>query len=114
MHGWVSQRSSPSSPVGLKTSRKVVMANILVVEDYEDAAKSMALWLKLNGHDVEIARDGYQAIEIARRRPPNFVLLDLGLPRLDGYQVASTLRQELGALPVIIAVTGYGSKEDRG
>ena len=72
------------------------MANILVVDDYSDTAESMAMWLKQFGHDVLIARDGYQAIEIARRQPPNYVLLDLGLPGLDGYQVASRLRQELG------------------
>jgi CheY-like chemotaxis protein len=89
------------------------MASILVVEDYEDSAASMALWLKLNGHEVLIARDGYQAIEIARCQRPNYVLLDLALPLLDGYEVASRLRHELGALPVIIAVTGYGREEDR-
>ena len=48
-----------------------------------------------------------------RRQPPNFVLLDLGLPGLDGYQVASRLRQELDAPPVIIAITGHGREEDR-
>src|SRR4051812_20383596 len=89
------------------------MANILVVEDYDDSADSMALWLKLCGHDVQIARDGYQAIEMARRELPNFVLLDIGLPGLDGYQVASRIRQELGTLPIIIAITGYGREEDR-
>ncbi len=46
-------------------------------------------------------------------RLPKFVLLDIGLPGLDGYEVASRLRQELGALPVIIAITGYGQEEDR-
>jgi CheY-like chemotaxis protein len=89
------------------------MANILVVDDYEDTAKSMAMWLGLYGHEVQIARDGYQALEIARRELLNFVLLDIGLPGLDGYQVASRIRQELGALPIIIAITGYGGEENR-
>ena len=71
------------------------MANILVVDDYSDTVESMAMWLKHYGHDVQVAHDGYQAIEIARRQPPNYVLLDLGLPGLDGYQVASRLRLEL-------------------
>jgi CheY-like chemotaxis protein len=79
----------------LTDSRQVHMANILVVDDYWDTAQSMAMWLKCLGHDVQIASDGYQAIEVARRQRPNYVLLDLGLPRLDGYQVASRLRQEL-------------------
>jgi phosphotransferase system HPr (HPr) family protein len=89
------------------------MAKILVVDDYRDTADSMAIWLKQLGHDVQIARDGYQAIELARRQPPDFVLLDIGLPRLNGYQVASALRQELTGPFVIIAITGYGQEEDR-
>src|SRR5438309_1977912 len=89
------------------------MANILVVDDYSDTVESMAMWLKHYGHEVQVARDGYQAVEIARRQPPNYVLLDLGLPRLDGYEVAARLRQELGAPPVIIAITGHGREEDR-
>jgi phosphotransferase system HPr (HPr) family protein len=89
------------------------MAKILVVDDYIDTVESMAMWLKRYGHDVQVARDGYQAVEIARRQPPNYVLLDLGLPGLDGYQVASRLRRELDAPPVIIAITGYGREEDR-
>ena len=89
------------------------MANILLVEDYEDFANSMARWLKLCGHDVQIARNGYQAIDMARGELPNFVLLDIGLPYLDGYHVASRIRQELGALTIIIAITGYGQEEDR-
>jgi phosphotransferase system HPr (HPr) family protein len=89
------------------------MANILVVDDYNDTVESMAMWLKQYGHDVHVARDGYQAIEMARRQRPNYVLLDLGLPRLDGYQVASRLRQEMSAPPVIIAITGHGREEDR-
>ena len=89
------------------------MAKILVVDDYRDTADSMAVWLKQIGHDVHIARNGYQAIELARQRRPNFVLLDIGLPDLDGYKVASTLRTELAGPPVIIAITGYGREEDR-
>jgi phosphotransferase system HPr (HPr) family protein len=89
------------------------MARILVVEDYPDAAESTAIWLKLLGHDVEIARDGLQAVELARHQRPTFVLLDIGLPCMDGYQVASTLRQELDGPLVIIAITGYGREEDR-
>jgi DNA-binding response OmpR family regulator len=60
------------------------MAKILVVDDYRDTADTTAMWLKQIGHDVQIARDGYQAIELARRQRPHFVLLDIGLPGLDG------------------------------
>jgi phosphotransferase system HPr (HPr) family protein len=97
----------------LSSSHHPDKANILVVDDYGDTAESMALWLKCFGHEVQIARDGYQAIEIARRQRPDYVLLDIGLPGIDGYQVASRLRQELDGPLVIIAVTGYGQEEDR-
>lgn len=94
-------------------SRRVVMANILVVDDDRDTAETMARWLKCFGHDVRIARDGYKAIDIARRVRPDYVLLDIGLPGLDGYEVASRLRREQAGPLVIIAVTGYCQEEDR-
>jgi phosphotransferase system HPr (HPr) family protein len=89
------------------------MARILVVDDCNDTAESAAKWLQIVGHDVRVAYDGYDALDLARRQQPNFVLLDLGLPHLDGYQVASRLRQELDGPLVIIAITGYGQAEDR-
>jgi CheY-like chemotaxis protein len=88
-------------------------ADILIVEDDEDTAETMARLLALFGHGARIARDGYEAIEVVRRLRPTYVLLDLGLPSLDGYQVASRLRQELERPIVLIAVTGYGKEEDR-
>ena len=89
------------------------MARILVVDDHTDTAETAAKWLELVGHDVRIAHDGYDAIDLARRQQPDYVLLDLGLPRLNGYQVASRLRRELNGPLVIIAVTGNGRAEDR-
>jgi DNA-binding response OmpR family regulator len=89
------------------------MARILVVDDCSDTAESAAKWLELAGHDVRIAYDGYDAIDLGRRQRPDYVLLDLGLPRIDGYQVASWLRKELDGPLVIIAITGHGQAEDR-
>jgi CheY-like chemotaxis protein len=86
---------------------------ILVIDDDRDTAETTALLLRAFGHDVLIALDGYQAIEIARRHRPEYVLLDLALPGLDGYQVAARLRRELAGPLVIIAITGYGREEDR-
>jgi DNA-binding response OmpR family regulator len=97
----------------LISSQHVDMANILVVDDDRDTASTMACLLKHFGHDVQIALDGYQAISIARRQHPKYVLLDLGLPGLDGYQVASRLRRELAKPTVIIAVTGFGQEDER-
>ena len=74
----------------------------------------MARLLKLLGHEVAVAHDGPEAIEVAREHRPDFVLLDIGLPGMDGYEVAARLRQEECCKDaVIIAVSGYGQDEDR-
>ena len=77
-------------------------------------AESLALVLRLWGHDVSVAYDGAAALEAAKTHPPEVVLLDIGLPILDGYQVARRLRQQRGLERArIVAVTGYGREEDR-
>ncbi|WP_031437840.1 PAS domain S-box protein [Methylobacter tundripaludum] len=86
---------------------------ILVVDDYADAAESLMMLLRAKGHEVEIADCGIKAIEQAQVFHPQVVLLDIGLPDLDGYEVAKRLR----ALPetrdaTLIALTGYGQSED--
>jgi len=85
-----------------------------VVDDHADTVESLAMLLKIQGHEVQTARDGSEAIAVALRWRPEFIVLDLGLPGIDGYQVAARLKQEpsCGA-SVIIAVTGYGQVEDR-
>ncbi|MGZ8238751.1 MAG: hybrid sensor histidine kinase/response regulator [Methylobacter sp.] len=87
---------------------------ILVVDDYADAAESLTMLLQEEGHEVETADCGMKALERAQVFHPQVVLLDIGLPDLDGYEVAKRLR----VLPetrdaVLIAVTGYGQTEDR-
>jgi CheY-like chemotaxis protein len=86
---------------------------VLIVDDNVDAADSLLLLLKDTGHIVTSAHDGHSALRIARSLRPDVVLLDIGLPGLDGYQVARQLRQEFGAQMVIVAVTGLGSDPDR-
>src|SRR5436305_1921998 len=87
---------------------------ILVVDDYQDAAESLCRLLKMHGHEVQAARDGSEAIAAALAQRPEFVLLDLALPGMDGYQLAARLRGEASCRQaVIIAVTGYGRPEDR-
>ncbi|HEV2271080.1 MAG TPA: response regulator [Steroidobacteraceae bacterium] len=87
---------------------------LLVVDDNRDAAESMSMLLELWGHDVAYAYDGPTALETAQQWHPQAVFLDIGLPGMDGYEVAEKLR----ALPhakdaVLIAITGYGQEEDR-
>ena len=87
---------------------------LLLVDDHPDAAESLGELLRLQGHEVTVAHDGPAALDSARRRPPDVVLLDLGLPGMDGYEVARRLRAEGTAeRALIVALTGYGSDEDR-
>jgi CheY-like chemotaxis protein len=87
---------------------------VLVVDDNEDAALSLAELLGLWGHEARTALDGPAALEIAQVWHPEIVLLDIGLPGMDGYEVAGRLRHQpacAGAL--IVALTGYGGEDDR-
>jgi CheY-like chemotaxis protein len=83
------------------------------VDDNRDAADSLALLLKLAGFEVHTAYDGQEAVEAARVFRPGVVLLDLAMPRMNGYEVARRLREEVGLQGlVVIAVTGYGRESD--
>ena len=87
---------------------------ILMVDDDVDTAESMALLLELGGHDVRTAYDGPIAIETAKAFQPHVVLLDIGLPKMSGYEVAQHLRQQQETrLALLIALSGYGQEEDR-
>src|SRR3954467_15101329 len=85
---------------------------VLIVEDNIDAARSLTELVKDIGHSAEYAINGYAALEIARRFKPHFVLLDLGLPGMDGFDVCSRLKAEPGMERArIIAVTAYAHDE---
>jgi CheY-like chemotaxis protein len=87
---------------------------ILVVEDHEDSAASLALLLRIWGHEVRVARDGLTALEMARAFSPDVVLLDIRLPWMDGWQVADQLQKEPAPKrPLLIALTGCGREADR-
>lgn len=87
---------------------------ILVVDDNVDAADSIAMLLSLDGHEVRSVHDPHQALDLANEFKPDVVLLDIGLPGMDGYEVARRLRsrQEVTRMR-LVAVTGYGQQEDR-
>lgn len=88
--------------------------NILIVDDNKAAADSLRRLLEYSGHTVAVAYDGRSSVEMMRTAEAEVVLLDIGLPDIDGYAVARTLRQEHGYNPlVLIAVTGYGQEEDK-
>jgi PAS domain S-box-containing protein len=87
---------------------------ILVVDDNRDSAESLARILQAHGHQVRTAFDGASAIDAARAFRPSFILLDIGMPGLDGYETARRIREEtFGREAILIAMTGWGQKEDR-
>lgn len=87
---------------------------ILVVDDNHDSALSMAMMLSIMGHDTRTAHDGETAVSTAETFLPDVVLLDIGLPKLNGYEVAQRIRETpWGASMYLIAVTGWGQDEDR-
>jgi signal transduction histidine kinase len=104
--------SREEAPAGAPESGRP--ARVLVVDDNIDLARSLARYLKRLGHDVQTAYEGNEAIERARSHRPEFLLLDIGLPGRDGYQVAEELRRDASCKrATFIAITGYGREEDR-
>jgi CheY-like chemotaxis protein len=91
-----------------------VRRRVLTIEDYADARESLRSLLELSGHEVREAADGPTGVELALRLRPDVVLIDIGLPGLDGYDVARRIRSApQGHRMVLAAVTGYGQPEDR-
>jgi signal transduction histidine kinase/CheY-like chemotaxis protein len=87
---------------------------ILVVDDNRDSAKSLAMLLKISGHQVHMEHDGEAAIDAALDQRPDVVILDIGLPGRDGYEVAQTLRHDDRTREAyIVAISGYNQEEDR-
>jgi CheY-like chemotaxis protein len=86
---------------------------ILVIEDNPDARAALVALLELEGWVVESAADGAEGIEIARVKNPDGALIDIGLPGMDGYEVARRIRELPGRRLFLMALTGYGQPEDR-
>lgn len=88
---------------------------VLLVEDHEDTANTTAELLRMKGHAVRVASSGTKALEVARESVPEVVVLDIGLPDIDGYELAKILREgpPRARNPLVIAVTGHGQDEDR-
>ena len=101
-------------PVAPATAETAPHRKILVVEDNADAAATLRDFLELSGHEVELAASGRDGVQAARAFHPEVVLCDLGLPGMDGFQVAAELRRDPStSSATLIAVTGYGGAEDR-
>ena len=86
---------------------------IMVVDDNSDEAESLGMLLRLMGNEVSVFHDGPAALAATSTFKPEVAFLDVGMPKMDGYELARKLRGNLGELPLLVAVTGYGMAEDR-
>jgi CheY-like chemotaxis protein len=93
---------------------QVAPRRIVVADDNEDSAQSFAMLLSFSGHEVRIAHDGEEALDAMRDFRPDIAFLDIGMPRLSGYEVAELVRAEpWGRDMKLIAVTGWGQPDDK-
>jgi signal transduction histidine kinase/CheY-like chemotaxis protein len=104
--------AEPPLEAAAAVERHPVRRDVLVVEDNDDVRASFAEALALAGHEVRSAPDGSAALALARARRPDVAFVDIGLPGIDGYEVARRLRAEHGAGIYLVALTGYGRPED--
>jgi PAS domain S-box-containing protein len=112
-HSPIAVAASDNSEVARKQG-KSTGKHVLVVDDNRDAANTMALLLRKWGHEVSMAYDGDEALTAAETHKPDLILLDIGLPGRDGYEVARLIRSQPAlAGAMIVALTGYGTEKDR-
>jgi PAS domain S-box-containing protein len=99
------ERTTAPLPMGLR---------VLVVDDNRDSAWSLAMLLKIGGNETAVAFDGMEAVEVAQQFAPDLVLLDIGLPKLNGYEAARQIRELPGGKNMmLVALTGWGQEDDR-
>jgi len=96
----------PPAPVATR-------CRVLVAEDIPDAAEMMRMMIDCMGHDVRVATDGVEAVAIAEEFNPQIALLDIGMPRMDGYEAARRIRLALGNQVMLVALTGWGQEDDQ-
>jgi PAS domain S-box-containing protein len=105
---------APAAPLSAGQALPVASRRVLVVDDNQDGAQSLAALLKLDGHEILMSHDGLDAVAKAASFKPDVVLLDIGLPQLDGYGVCQRIREQPGGKDmVVIAMTGWGQADDR-
>ena len=107
-----SPQQSVSNTKGAES--KTAAIRILVVDDNRSAAETLQMVLKIMGHEVRMAHDGLEAIDMARSFKPQLVFMDLGMPKLNGFEAAQRIRQEpWGSEMILVALTGWGQDEDK-
>ena len=104
----------PSDAPAKSSVHRAANCRVLLVDDNRDVARAMARWIRLLGHDIRVAFDGPEAVLIASEFNPDLVLMDIGLPKLNGYDVAREMRSKpWGRTMTLVAVTGWGRDADR-
>jgi signal transduction histidine kinase/ActR/RegA family two-component response regulator len=107
-------RVAPLLPASSSPGLRVRPHRILVADDNRDAADSLATMLRLGGHEVSVAYDGREALRVAETFKPEVALLDIGMPRMNGYETAQALRQQQDStLLTLFALTGWGQPDDK-
>lgn len=96
-----------------RRSEKVAACHVMIIEDNADIRDALQLFLEAAGHRVEVAEDGHAGVQRVLDTRPDVVLVDIGLPGLDGYGVARAIRAALGPGIFLAALTGYGQADDR-
>jgi CheY-like chemotaxis protein len=109
------ERPTHTERIGGEQSKRLTSnLRIEVVDDNHDSANSLGMMLRIMGNDIQIANDGEQAVRVAADFQPDVVLLDIGLPKLNGYEAAQQIREQpWGKKIVLIALTGWGQAEDK-
>ena len=108
-----SRRPAPSHGPRRRRIPDLPPRHILIIEDHPDNRRTMSVLLQSWGHEVEVAEDGRDGVDRAVASPPEIALIDIGLPVLDGYEVARRIREAIGGAIFLIALTGYGQPGDR-
>jgi PAS domain S-box-containing protein len=107
-------RLGAAPPPSAVVREKLIARRILIADDNQDAAETLSMLLQMDGHDVKIVHDGRAAVSAFRAFKPEIALLDIGMPELNGYEVARLVREdEFGQAVTLIAVTGWGQERDK-
>ena len=111
---YVQAATGPADLMRAATAVPIGGLKVLVADDNEDAVESAAMVLAMNGNEVKLASDGLEAVEAADRYRPDVVLLDIGMPKLNGFEACRRIRSApWGKDMLVVAVTGWGQEEDR-
>lgn len=111
---FVMAETATTSNIGAALPTAETTLRILVVDDNQDSAETLSILLQMLGYNVSVAYDGEEALQKAIDLRPGVVLLDIGLPKLNGYEVARRIRLEpWGNAPMLVAITGWGQAEDK-